>query len=68
VTFAGGGGSADNRNWIDRYENRVKPPVEPKQPREPKPRVAPLWNRRKYDKWIKEMSWREETVLYMRSI
>lgn len=31
-----------------------------KVPKEKGPRVPSLWNRRKYDKWIKEMSWREK--------
>lgn len=32
-----------------------------KEPKIKSPRVPSLWNRRKYDKWVKEMSWREET-------
>lgn len=61
--FSGMGGryKPDMRNWYEKEENQVHKPIikEPKQRKERKKSPLSLWNKAKYNKWIKNMSWFE---------
>jgi len=51
----------DMRNWYEKSKNRIQEPIV-KTPKERAPRKkypAPIWNKAKYNKWVKEMSWYE---------
>jgi len=45
--------TTDNRNWYEKPENRVPKPVAPREKR------VPLWNKKNYNQWIKDMAWFE---------
>lgn len=50
------------KNWGRDEKDRAPVPAAPKLPKERKPRKKyppALWNKRKYEKWVKDMSWYE---------